>query len=123
MDGRTTVEYILQREIGVKLKNCNDLELHSYYWRALVNTALKLRVPKTMELFRPYIMYLLTYPCICLYTSVYSIYVYARASFKRENVDQFLLYTQLQETYFCRNEWCKTNTVISISEKRTVCAN
>ena len=37
-------------EIGINVRNWVDLAQDMDYWRALVNAALKLLVPKTMEL-------------------------------------------------------------------------
>ena len=41
------------KEMGINVKNCVDSVQNSDYWRAPVNAALNLRVPKSMELHSP----------------------------------------------------------------------
>ena len=38
------------KEIGINMRNCVDSAQDMYYWRALLNMALNLQVPKAMEL-------------------------------------------------------------------------
>jgi hypothetical protein len=44
----TAMKYL--EEIGINAGNWVDSAQGRYYWRALVNSALNLRVPKAMEL-------------------------------------------------------------------------